>query len=150
MLALPVLVSVVVLVLVGVGVAFVVTRDGSGTDDLMAGDCVDVGDFDEFDSVKRRSCAQQHDAEIVARLRDVSTVGIPEFKPDGTLGEPAMSEAEQKCSEAVDAYIGGDPQAAGLVTRFVREANGDLTDNVVCLVTNLDGSKLSRSLNDAG
>lgn len=121
-------------------------KDERQLGDLEVGQCVNVPDSREFATVKEVSCSSDHDAEIVAKLSDLSTLAVPSLGADGGL-TGGTSPADSACLEAAAEYVDLDNEAyLELSYGYFSEADGGVRSDVVCYVGYDDGRKLSESV----
>ena len=115
--------------------------------DLQVGDCVELprrDDGTEVDAVALQDCAEEHDAQVFAR---VSLDDDPESPHPGD--DAVTTTAEGVCFDSFEPYVGTPYIATGLEIAFYRPneaawVRGDRS--VVCLLFSPDGARLPGSV----
>jgi hypothetical protein len=129
-------ISVAILV-ISIAVMGHIGRGGVSASDLDTGMCIRMPEG-TFKSAHREDCTKPHDAEIVGRVDDVTTMPVLE----GTA-----SDADKACRDRFESYT-GTTFDAGTYTLGFFEKKTDInagTGDVTCFVR-ANGEQLTRSL----
>jgi len=120
---------------------------GTSVANLRPGDCFDDQPALEIETVELLDCSEPHDLEVY----HVGSLGLAGAYP----GEEALIEAGFEICEGplFDAYVGRSYLESELYTDFYRptaEGWADGDDELVCLIFDLDGTKLTGSMRGSG
>lgn len=143
-------VIIVAVIVIAAGVGWLLTRDEKSLAELKVGNCINIPDGGTFANVKAVSCSEDHDAEVVAKLSDVSTLAIPNLGDDGSLSG-SESEADRACGAAALEYVGPNPpNIDNLAVNYLQPDSAGISHDIVCIVETFDGTPLDSSLEGTG